>query len=150
MPKHLRTRWFHVWCWQSTEVSAKWLNWFLLLWILQSIFRTPLSSYDVLLELHPECLPHPNRILFPPEGLGKSVLSKAAQKFSPWLSPSILKMGIRAARDHLIIGLNPVEEFVQDLKVRSTCFLLMFVMCTLPIVFCFRLTTFFPFFFIRK
>lgn len=27
-------------------------------------------------------------------------------------------MGIKAARDHIIIGLNPVEEFVQDLKVR--------------------------------
>jgi hypothetical protein len=90
----------------------------LLLCLSQSIFRTPVSSYDVLIEFHPECLPHPNRVLFPPEGLGKSVLSKAAPKLSPWLSPSILKMGIRAARDHIIIGLNPVEEFVQDLKVR--------------------------------
>ncbi|KAG0572004.1 hypothetical protein KC19_VG060900 [Ceratodon purpureus] len=83
-----------------------------------SIFRTPVSGYDVLLELHPECLPHPNRVLFPPEGLGKSILSKSAPKLSPWMSPSILKMGIKAARDHIIIGLNPVEEFVQDLKAK--------------------------------
>lgn len=93
---------------KGNEDHRKWL----------SIFRTPVSSYDVLIEFHPECLPHPNRVLFPPEGLGKSVLSKAAPKLSPWLSPSILKMGIRAARDHIIIGLNPVEEFVQDLKAK--------------------------------
>lgn len=94
---------------KGREDDRKWL----------SIFRTPTSSYDALVELHLDCLPHPNRVLFPPEGLGESILSKAAPKsISPLLPPAILNMGIKAARDHLIIGLNPVEEFVQDLQVK--------------------------------
>lgn len=77
-----------------------------------------MASYDVLIEFHPECLPNPSQLLFPPKGLGNGVLNTEAPKMaSPWLSSAAVKMGIRVARDHLLIGLNPVQEFVRELKV---------------------------------
>lgn len=89
----------------------------------QSIFRTPVASYDVLVEFHPECLPNPSQVLFPPKGLGNGLLNVEAPKLdSTWLLSATVRMGIRVARDHLLIGLNPVQEFVEELKVLVTCF----------------------------
>lgn len=84
-----------------------------------------MASYDVLIEFHPECLPNPSQVLFPPKGLGNGVLNTKAPKMaSPWLSSAAVRMGIRVARDHLLVGLNHVQEFVEELKVLVTysCF----------------------------
>ncbi len=42
---------------------------------------------------------------------------------SPWVPQNVLRRGIRTAREHLLIGFNPVLEFAEELQVHIGLFL---------------------------
>ncbi|BBN14117.1 U3 small nucleolar RNA-associated protein 22 [Marchantia polymorpha subsp. ruderalis] len=93
----------------SHDSSAKW----------QTLFRTPLNCYDAIALLHEQSLPHPSRLLFPAHVDIPSVVSRKAPDDILALIPSpVMKAGPIAARNHLLIGFDPVEEFVKELKER--------------------------------
>ncbi|CAK9267471.1 unnamed protein product [Sphagnum jensenii] len=94
---------------KGEEDDSRWL----------SVFRTPLTCYDALILFHPEALPHPSRTLFQPEVHSKAVIKRApVEGISPWVSQNVLRRGIRTAREHLLIGFNPVLEFAEELQVK--------------------------------
>lgn len=83
----------------------------------QSLFRTSLENYDVVVLLHQESLPHPSRVLFPGLLHDNPVRTMTAPNDVLSLVPErILKRGIRAARNHLLIGFDPIALFVEELK----------------------------------
>ncbi|KAG6557753.1 hypothetical protein Mapa_000520 [Marchantia paleacea] len=91
------------------ESSAKW----------QTLFRTPLDCYDAIAFLHERSLPHPSRLLFPAHvDMPYVVSKKVPDDILALIPPPVMKAGPIAARNHLLIGFDPVEEFVKELKGR--------------------------------
>ncbi|CAM6124508.1 unnamed protein product [Calypogeia fissa] len=85
----------------------------------QSLFRTSLDNYDLVILLHQESLPHPSRVLFPGFLHEKPVRTMETPNDVLSLVPErILKRGIQAARNHLLIGFDPITLFVDELKER--------------------------------
>ncbi|KAJ7523478.1 hypothetical protein O6H91_18G051300 [Diphasiastrum complanatum] len=86
----------------------------------QSLFRTPLQCYNLLIRLQRKALPFPNRILFPADIEAEAAISAKPYDEEPLASLplSILKRGLEEAQKELLIGFDPVSEFVQEIKMK--------------------------------
>ncbi|KAH9309819.1 hypothetical protein KI387_037730, partial [Taxus chinensis] len=85
----------------------------------ESLFRTPLQCYDALIQLHIDKLAHPNQMLFNAginQGSTQVASWSASKDFCPCFSPMIFKSGFHEARNHLLVGFDPVKYFLNDLK----------------------------------
>lgn len=85
----------------------------------ESLFRTPLECYDALIQLHMDKLAYPHQILFKAginEGSTTVANWVASKDFCPYLSSAVLKKGVSEARNHLLVGFDPVKYYLHDLK----------------------------------
>lgn len=86
----------------------------------KSLFRTPLQCYDALILLHTDKLAYPSQMLFNADIKQESLpvaTQKASMDFFPYLSPLVIKRGFQEARNHLLVGFDPVKYFLHDLKI---------------------------------
>lgn len=85
----------------------------------KSLFRTPLQCYDALILLHRDKLAYPSQILFNADikqGSLPVTTQEASMDFLPYLSPLVIRKGFQEARNHLLVGFDPVKYFLHDLK----------------------------------
>ncbi|KAL2621529.1 hypothetical protein R1flu_001734 [Riccia fluitans] len=93
----------------SQECNVKW----------QTLFRTPLACYDAVVRLQEQSLAHPSRLLFPADfDMPAVVTKKQSNDILAMISPTVMKAGALAARNYLLIGFDPVEYYVKDLRER--------------------------------
>eukprot|EP01018_Ginkgo_biloba_P017195 Gb_07104 [translate_table: standard] len=85
----------------------------------ESLFRTPLHCYDALIVLHRDKLAYPNQMLFAADikQAPPVVTGNASKDFCPYLSPLVFQRGFHEARNHVLVGFDPVKYFLHDLKV---------------------------------
>ncbi|KAL3680637.1 hypothetical protein R1sor_023593 [Riccia sorocarpa] len=85
----------------------------------QTLFRTPLGCYDAVVRLNEQSLAHPSRLLFPVElDIPAVVTKKKPNDILAMISPTVMKAGALAARNYVLIGFDPVDYYVKDLRER--------------------------------
>ncbi|KAL6005249.1 hypothetical protein ACLOJK_005811 [Asimina triloba] len=84
----------------------------------ECLFRTPLKNYDVVILLHTDKLPYPQRLLFSSEmNQGRCVVQGNASKdFHPYISLVNRQQRFEEMRNKLMVNFDPTRCFVEDLK----------------------------------
>ncbi|KAL5976326.1 hypothetical protein ACLOJK_020657 [Asimina triloba] len=84
----------------------------------ECLFRTPLKNYDVVILLHTDKLPYPQRLLFSSEmNQGRCVVQGNASKdFHPYISLVNRQQRFEEMRNQLMVNFDPTRCFVEDLK----------------------------------